>query len=157
MTHSVHRWRRHRLAVALTAIFLLAQVVTLLGTAGPANAATCPTLVSASFGTESVITFNFAPQCSDGAAQIWGTLSDPLCDDRAAMGRYVLYDRLPDGTYTLVSNKGWIWKNGNGCGTSTTFSDRTNSPGSIGWKLVVQAEACNFWGCSSVRSQTYYG
>ena len=57
----------------------------------------------------------------------------------------------------LISNRGWIWTAGNGCGTSTTFGTHTNSPGTIGWRLIVQTQACSYWSCPPLRSQPYDG
>lgn len=144
-----------RASAILSALVLAASMFSLIGPATTAQAASCTSAVHDSFGVESVITFDWAPQCSDGAAQIWGSLRDAVCDGRAASAGYTVYDKLADGSYTLVSNKGYIWNANNGCNTTQTFTDRTNSPGAVGWELIVRVVACNGNGCSTTRTKTY--
>jgi hypothetical protein len=132
----------------------------LIVTARPAAAATCSAFVGGTVGIESRISFAWDPECSDATGRIWGVIRDTTCDHRAARGQYKVYDRRPNGTYVLIDAPAWPLIAPNGCGTEATFSKRTNSPGSVGWKLVVEARACSTAPvnqCSSTQTWTYEG
>jgi hypothetical protein len=147
-------WKGRIAASAMVLVLLQAMALAL--SAQPARAATCATAVHDSFGAVAAITFDWAPECSDGRAQISGTLQDATCDSREAIARVVVYDRRPDGTYTVIDDQSPI-KASNGCGTSSNFTRGLNSPGSIGWRLYVMTWACNSGSCSSISSKTYFG
>jgi len=138
---------------------LFASVALVFGTPGAAQAADCPVRVhepaiGAGDGTASA-SYDFAPQCSDGTARISGSVSDPLCDHRAAQLEYILQDRNADGSYRTINDR--TFSVANGCGTSSTFVSTGPSPGSVGWRLFVKLNACNGSGCSKGGTLTYVG
>jgi hypothetical protein len=145
--------------VILLAGCLLALAGTLVG-AAPAQAATCTARVHESSVQDSQsplvrVSYDFAPECSDGNAKVWGTVYDMACDGRAAQFRYWIYNRNSNGTYSQIASG--FADTDNGCGTSSTFSHIRNSPGWLGWKFTIQIRACNSWGCSTPGTLTYYG
>lgn len=149
---------RQRRAVGLTAALVVAQALMLTVTARPASAATCVPERNDTFGVESVISFRWDPQCSDGNGLFWGTVRDPLCEARSARATFIVYDLLANGTYISIANNNWALEAPNGCGSEATFSKVTRSPGAIGWKLVVATRACNDWGgCSSTQRKQWFG
>lgn len=148
-----------RRALALMAALLLVPCL-LAVMARPAAAATCSAVVGGSVGIESRISFSWDPECSDAHGQIWGVIRDTTCDMRAARGQYKVFDRRPNGTYVQIDAPAWPLIAPNGCGTEATFTKRTNSPGSLGWKLVVEARACSsalVKPCSATQTWTWTG
>jgi hypothetical protein len=152
--HTIVTTSRRRTLVAAVVALLLAQVVVLVGSTGPAQAATCtPPYSYGQFSPEVGVGFDWAPQCSDGVAQISdGTVYDRLCDSRAAYAWFEIYDRQSNGSWVRIATSP-KFSALNDCGTSSTFATwRARSPGTIGWKLVTLLQACNFWSCSSLRT-----
>jgi len=152
------RRRRRAPTVGATLLLLVAACLVLVGP-GAAHAANCtPQVHEPAVGPgdgTSRASYDFASQCSDGNSRIWGTVSDPLCDMRAAQLQYEVWDRNPDGTYRQIIN--YTFSVSNGCGTSSTFSRTAASPGQVGWRLRVSLRACNSSGCSRGGSINYYG
>jgi hypothetical protein len=150
---TVPRW------VTLLAAALLLTPMTVLA-ATPAQAADCSSNAHYYYqpGVEVGVSFNWAPECSDGIAQLWGgTVYDRLCDGRAGYAWFKVYDRQPNGTYLLLATSP-KYAVTNGSGSSASFPTwRPRSPGSIGWKLAVVLQACNSGSCSTARTYNSLG
>jgi hypothetical protein len=148
-----------RRLVWLAAAVLLTQAVVVIA-ASPAQAATCTTKVHETSVQDTMsplvrVKYDFAPECSDGNARVWGTVYDMACDNRAAEIRYWIYNKTSSGSYSQVDSG--FANTDNGCGTNSTFSHTRTSPGSVGWRFKVQIRACNTWGCSTPGVLNYYG
>jgi hypothetical protein len=91
--------------------------------AAPADAATCTTVRSAFIddGSAWMTAFVYLG-CSDGYAQVYGTVADSRCDARAAYGTVWYYNG---------GNQFWYRRDlpeaTRGCGTSATYSYRTSN------------------------------
>ena len=151
-----------RLAVLLTTL-LLAQLATFTG-AAPAQAATCTSRVHEGAVLDRQVSptvkagYDFAPQCSDGTARVWGYVTDPLCgDNRASQLRYWIYDKRADGSWAQIDYR--LVTADNGCGNTSTFNHVENSPGSVGWRFRIEIRACSLWNtsCSTPGVLNYYG
>jgi hypothetical protein len=151
-------WGRRLVALAVGA--LLAQAVVVAVTFAPAaQAATCTARVHETSVMDSQsptvrVRYDFAPECSDGTARMWGTVYDTACDGRAAQIQYWIYDKTSSGSWRQIDSG--FADTDNGCGTSSSFNHTRNSPGSVGWRLKVQIKACNTFGCSNGGSPLYY-
>lgn len=148
--------------VVLAAALLLAQFTALTG-AAPAQAATCTSRVHEGSVMDQQVTatvragYDFAPACSDGTARVWGYVTDPLCDGRAAQLRWWIYDKLSNGTYSLRDSR--LVVADNGCGSTSTFNLGQHSPGATGWRFRAEIRACSNYNlnCSTPGTLWYYG
>ena len=159
MVHGTARGALRRRMVALAVGALLVQAAAVAVAAAPAQAATCTARVHETSvqDTQSPtvrVRYDFAPECSDGRAKMWGTVYDTACDGRAAQIQYWIYDKTASGSWSQVDSG--FANTDNGCGTNSSFTHYRNSPGSVGWRLKVQIKACNSFGCSNGGAPLYY-
>jgi hypothetical protein len=148
-----------RRGVRLTLTALVVTPLAVLAVAAPAYAATCvPSYTAGAHGPVAGVDFTFAPECSDGLANLSGRVYDESCDSRTAYVQFELYDRTSSGTYALWYRSPW-YKDSAGCGSSATFGPwRPTGPGTVGWKLTAILHACsNSSGCSSDYKASWFG
>lgn len=139
-------------ALTVLAATLIATT-SLVAVSSPAQAYTCSGGVSATLvHRDGVATsnVNFYPECSDGRAHWNGTITDTLCDARAArvalMSPWVPIPGAPAFE--------WGHTNPNGCRTSSSFSGSNSSLKA--YAIDMWNGACGYWSCAEWDMKRIY-
>jgi hypothetical protein len=148
---------RTRLLGVAAALMVLPAVLVVGGS--PAHALSCSSTYSYGAGSANGgvrVFVNWNPECSDGLARVYGGRITDTSPTRDAQARVIVSDRRANGTYFEVATSRW-WINSNGQDSSASIPTwRPHSPGSVGWRIVIQWRACQVGGCIN-GSNTFYG